>query len=145
MEYFHSLDFGLKQMLLHFNMKYGKALTHDLEAFNRCVVSKCISYKAWKKRINENPGDTVEHWDAYLLRDCERVEELLYRRAWLCTTGTQLEQNDVNALAFINTNTLYKVCKRLVKTLNVPALDFMQYLIKRNRFKFTSCSHATFV
>lgn len=123
-------------------MKYAKELKAQLAEYGANIQGRCIDYRKWKKLIKTDNCLTA-NWQSMLMTDCLYVDSLLHGR--MSCFWFNLEKDDVRTLSLINTNTLYKICKRLQRELNVPSMEYLNYIIRSHRFRFTKCSDETLI
>lgn len=100
-------------------MKYGKELGIKLRVLPWYVRMMCIDYKLWKKM----PLHCCGGWIHKLMWDCYK-----------CETLNKTYANDT--INKMNVQTLYKVCKRLQKRYDIPAMMVYTRILKSNQFKF---------
>ena len=117
-------------------MKYAKELTQKLNTYSNHIRNKCLQYIKWKKLIKTSPSYVKLNWEKILLNDC-KVTETLFNKT--------VKSDELLELSIINTNTFYKICKRLQKKLNISALDYMNFIIKSHKYRFTACSCMTLI
>lgn len=103
-------------------MKYGKELAEKMKVLPWHVRRCSIDYKAWKRWHCCCNGD----WETMLLWDCCKCDIIATR------------SSEVNQM---NVKTFYKVCKRLQKKYELPAMEFYVRVVKSNRFKFIGPFH----
>lgn len=119
--------------LLHskFAMKYAKQLQTTLNELPSVLQADCISYKLWKKfcKRYDNIEECFYQALALLKAQCMKVD-LVYMRHYqrLSTKALHIgcvgmrvsEPSDILRFANINSQTVYKVAKRLGKVYKSP-------------------------
>lgn len=134
-------------------MKYSKRLAEQLGSYPPYIRRNCLQYKKWKKDIKTHPYYMTGCWKNKLVRECKKLDTLLYpcqnRQFHFPTCSVvhtePIDPRIVRELCKINTDTMYKICKRLDKKLGINAFDYYCTLLRRNVFNFTHVSHETLV
>lgn len=126
-------------------MKYAHALTKQLSKYDPYINKLCLQYKPWKKLIKYSPEYTLINWKKNIINECKNVDNLLYCNKCKCFLNKKLDNNIIEHLCFINVNTLYKICKKLQKKLNINALEYLDEIIKTRKFKFTQIAYQTII
>lgn len=124
-------------------MKYAKELAEKLKNYSITIRNKCLSYKKWKKMIKNRPEYIIEKWQKLLNKDCLKTERLFKHSCYSC--NKTLDKSLEDELSIINSNTLYKICKRLQKLTNVNALEYLNSVIQSHKYTFTRCSTHTLI
>lgn len=120
-------------------MKHGKFVDEQFSMYPFYVTQKCINYHKWKLWIKKQPGFVKRYWKILILKDCRKINRFLY--PILCSVNIPNEW--VYSLSLLNTDTFYKICKKLTRHLKVNALDFYKKTVKRHRFRFTRVAGET--
>lgn len=123
-------------------MKYAKYLINELNKYDLNIQKHCIKYKKWKKYIKYNKDYIIHTWKSKLDYECKYIDKLFYKS---CFNNYNLSKNILNELSFINTNTLYKICKKLDKNLKVGSMDYLNKIIKSKKYKFTDIAFQTLI
>lgn len=117
-------------------MKYNLFLREQLKLYPFEISRNFINYEKWKRWTKYQPFFIKRYWKFLIKKDCRKLNRFLYR-----TRGVDKEQ--LYSIELLNTNTFYKICKRLKKKLGVDALEFFVKCVKQRRFQFTSISFLT--
>ena len=120
-------------------MKHGKFVDEQLSLYPFHVTRNCINYHKWKVWIKKQPEFVKRYWKILIIKDCRRINRFLY--PLVCSPSIPNEW--IYSLSLLNTDTFYKICKKLTRHLKVDALDFYKRMVKVHRFKFTNISHET--
>lgn len=123
-------------------MKYSHVLQEALNDYNNKIKYYSISYKKWKKNIKYKPNFTKIFWKLSLKKDCDRINNFLFS---YLKNNNIYDIDVIDNLCIINTDTLYKICKKLHKKLNISTTDFLNYVINNNRYNFTKCAKLTLI
>ena len=118
-------------------MKYGKFFSSHITSYPKYIQDHCIDYIRWKKIIK----GSITSWKSKLESDCYKLDRFLYPRIF----RTRVPKNLMSNLCLFNTNTLYKICKKIDKMYNNGAMEYYKYVLKSRRFRFTSVSFATLI
>lgn len=121
-------------------MKYAKYLMQELKKYNSKIQKHCFQYKKWKKYIKYKKEYISKKWKSKLIKECKYIDELFYTSCF-----NNISQSILNQIAFINTNTLYKICKKLDKNLKLGAMEFLNEVIKSRKYKFTDIAFDTLI
>lgn len=102
-------------------MKHGKTLAEWVHRHH--IRSDCIlSYKQWKKRMEYDSENLKLIWRSELIRECKEIDRRIFRSHIFCISQPnpefQLELCDMNR------QSVYKLCKKLQKKLNIPAMEW---------------------
>lgn len=121
-------------------MKYASFLDEQLSVYPLDVRLKCINYHKWKLMIKGDPEFINRHWRKLIYKECKRTDNFLYPR-YTCTT-TPLPPAWLRHLSILNTDTFYKICKKIDKKIGPEsnALKYYSECIKRKKYIFTSIS-----
>jgi hypothetical protein len=126
-------------------MKYAKVLNDKLKEFPDNIKNKCLPYKQWKKKISNDPIDIIETWQKQLYKQCNKINRLIFPTAFnniICFSNkTDIGAKTRAELCDINSKTLYKICKKLEKKLEVPALEYIENL--KYEFPFIQSAQKT--
>jgi len=121
-------------------MKYNKKLAGKLKNYDSYIRKNCINYKYWKKIIKEDTEYITENWQKKLENDCIRVDKLVSMHFGCFGVG-KYTYATLQEIACINLDTFYKVCKKLHKKLNVPAVDFYRECVIHHKYLFSKIAH----
>lgn len=121
-------------------MKYAKFLDEQLENFSSLDRVHCIPYRRWKMMIKCQPHFIKDHWKEILHDDCRRLNRYLY-------PIFRKDHHHANFLGLVNTNTLYKICKKIDRHIgsDMNAVSHMTETIKSKKYKFTKSSLMTLI
>jgi len=125
-------------------MKYAKFLQERLQDFPDKIRKKCLPYKLWKKEISRNPISikTSQSWKKELYNQCKRINRFIFPYPnILCFNDTNVATKTRSELCILNSYTLYKICKKLEKKLDVPALEYLETL--KTEFPFIQSAEKT--
>ena len=122
-------------------MKYAKTLSENLSIFPQPIRNGCINYSKWKVWMKVQPGFISRHWKSLIMKDCKRCNRFMYPYF----TKSIIPDDQKFSLGLINTDTFYKICKRLDKRFDVGAFEFYKHCIKSKKFRFTSSSLVTLI
>ena len=123
-------------------MKYSKILGEQLSEFNNSIRNKCLSYKKWKKLIKYDSKYIKNKWERRINSECKAIDRFLFTKR-NCLFGYNINTDIHRKLCLINLNTLYKICKKLEKKLNVNSMDIYNNI--KFKYKFTYISQETLV
>ena len=130
-------------------MKYGKYWKSWICSQDNSIQQHCIQYIKWKKDITHNPEKIKKNWKKMLYSDCKNVDMYVFplincnscfnlnKKVVLNDNKTRLQ------LCEQNQTTLYKICKKIQKRLNIPALKFYNDLLKAHIYDFTGSAQRT--
>lgn len=134
-------------------MKYAHVLNKQLRNYEPYIHKHCLHYKKWKKLIKTNPEYLILHWKDMIHNECQKLDNFLYNSSLINIKNIcffNFNKNSINntikdTISCINLNTLYKICKKLHKKLDINSLEYLDELIKNRKYKFTHIAYYTFV
>lgn len=122
-------------------MKHSRFLDEQLGVYPLDVRTECINYHKWKLWIKTEPEFLKKNWKSHIKQDCTRVENFLYPRF-----AASLPESWVRHLSILNTDTFYKICKKMRKKLGFEEpLEYYRSCVNKRKYKFTSVSFVTLV
>lgn len=128
-------------------MHFGKAWKEAIGVFPEHVQNLCIPYKTWKKWIAREPDRIKNHWQGILTKECHVVDKALFSSSrtslFPACFRTSLSPTERFDLSVLNTTTLFKICKKLQKRLDVPAMEWYTHTMAAHRFRFTQSAQKT--
>jgi hypothetical protein len=126
-------------------MKYGKKWRQDISELPTNARQVCIHYKCWKERI---ANCERSNWSQILEEECMMVDKYIFEKKFripfLCC-GNMITPEAKLKMCEFNTRTLYKVCKKLDKKLQVPAMEWYTHAIHTQKYKFVRSSQRTYL
>jgi len=109
-------------------MKYAKQLQHVMSDMPSTLQASCISYKSWKKFCKR--GGCIDDALSLLKTQCSKVDKVYLKHYQKLSTSlllhidcighTNTKPSDVLKFANTNSQTVYKVAKRLGKVYRSP-------------------------
>lgn len=117
-------------------MKHANFLAEQLAPYPVHVQLKCINYKKWKVWIKTTPGFVISNWRQLIKADCLQFERFI---------RGDLEPSWVSHLSLLNTDTFYKICKKIDKNFSAGAVQYYKDTIRRRTYKFTDVSFVTLI
>lgn len=131
-------------------MKYGKYWRSWICSQDNSIQKHCIQYIKWKKAIMHNPDKIKKDWKNMLYHDCRNVDVFLFplidcNSCFNFNKKDRILHDNKTRLQLCEQNktTLYKVCKKMEKRLNIPALKFYNDLLKNHVYDFTGSAQKT--
>jgi hypothetical protein len=131
-------------------MKYGKTWKTWLsnEGMN-ANYEYILSYSRWKKEIVHAPEQLILNitWQQELEKECKRVDHSLFRSSSLmiCGRTPRVSPQIKSELCQWNAKTLYKICKKLQKKLQVPAMAWYTRTLAHHTFHFAGSARSAFL
>ena len=120
-------------------MKHARFLDEQLQVYPSFVHLECINYHKWKLWIKKEPEFVMKHWKSNIKRDCARIDKFL-------SDTNSIPVSWLKHLSILNTDTFYKICKKMKKKLGmVEPLEYYKKCVERRKYKFTSVSFLTLV
>ena len=141
-------------------MKYAKSLQHNLLDLPITLREQCISYKKWKqycKQITRTSNCGLElklleeqcnQVDKYFKDQYEKIYNTpLYLLPFVhCGIVNILRPNDVLKYAEVNSTTVYKVCKRLMKTCDSRTpIEWLTNIRSTHKYTFMGSTNTTHI
>jgi zinc-RING finger domain len=141
-------------------MKYAKSLEQRLLDLPIKLRDQCISYKKWKKYCKQIAGTQDCELELKILEEqCNQVDKSfkehyekiyntpLYLLPFIhCGIVNILRPTDVLKYAEVNSQTVYKVCKRLMKTYNsrIP-IEWLTHIRSSHKYTFMGSNNTTHI
>ncbi len=122
-------------------MKHGDFVKEQFKLYPFNVTRKCINYQRWKLWIKTQPNFIRRYWKILLLKDCRRINRFLF--PIFC--NSEIDPEWIYSLCILNTDTFYKICKKLKRHIKVDALKFYKKIIYKRKFRFTDIAHRTII
>jgi hypothetical protein len=129
-------------------MKFGKYYKQALTRLPESATSVCIPYDQWKKWIRVDHGSISQQWQDLLTQECGQVDKFIFTqprlRDMLClSNAARISVEDKLYLCELNARALYKICKKLQKKIQVPALKWYLDITSAHAYRFTGSSDRT--